>query len=202
MFENKVKKYQALNKLAEQNGIVIFGEAEDLEIPLCELKQAFELNSNLYNRSIPDISINVASEIYDTCIAPLDPETILLHIGAADLKFFKENTSDFVQKYLELIQHIKSSNKKCNIVIISLKNYKEDTTISDLNKHLKYIAESEQCEYIDISAKRVWNPQQTKDVVSFVYSTGFVRPLKKRRPTYDLVKILFCYEPSCIAQYS
>ena len=40
-------KYQALNKLAEQNGIVIIGGTEDKEIPLCELKQAFELNLNL-----------------------------------------------------------------------------------------------------------------------------------------------------------
>ena len=200
MLENEIKKYQALNKLAACGGTVIFGGTEELEIPLCELKQAFELNSDLYNRSIPELSIHTALEIYDSCIAPLYPDTILLHIGAADLKSFDENVSDFDQKYLELIQHIKASNPKCNIVIISLKNYEEAEIVSKLNKHLKYTAQSEQCEYVDISTKRVWNTQQTKDIVSFVYSTGFVRPLKKKRPAYDLVKILFCYEPSCIAQ--
>lgn len=202
MFENEIKKYQALNKLAETKGTVILGGSEDLNIPLCELKQAFELNSKLYNRSVSGLSISHAPELYDTCIAPLCPESLLLHIGDADLSFFKESPSDFNQKFQEFIQHIKASGAKCNIAIISLKNYTEDETIAKLNKYLKYIAESEQCEYVDISAKRVWNPQQTKDVVSFVYSTGFVRPLKMKRPIYDLVKILFCYEPSCIAQYS
>lgn len=199
MFENEIQKYQTLNKLAESNGIVILGGSADKEISLCELKQAFDLNSKLYNRSISDLSVDTALDVYHTCVAPLNPETILLHIGDADLELFSKNSSDFVQKYIELIHQIKSINNKCNITVISLKNYNDEITIHELNKHLKYIAESEQCEYIDISTKRVWNPQQTKDVVSFIYSTGFVRPLKKKRPVYDLVKILFCYEPSCIA---
>lgn len=198
MFENEIKKYVALNKLAEPNGIAIFGGTEDKNMPLCELKQAFELNSKLYNRSIHNLSINTAREIYDACIAPLVPESVLLHIGAADLKLFEENSSIFDQKYREFIEHIKALDRKCNIAIISLKNDDENVTISEMNKHLKYIADSEHCEFGDISAKRVWNPKETKDIVSFVYSTGFVRPLNVKRPIYDLVKILFCYEPSYI----
>lgn len=200
MLKNEIQKYQSLNKLAESNGIVILGGTQDREISLCELKQAFELNANLYNRSITDLSINGAKVIYDTCIASLNPEYILLHIGDADLKSFEENPSDFDQKYREFIQYIRNTNAECNIVIISLKNYSDNANIGELNKHLKYIAESEQCEFGDISTKRVWNPKQTKDIVSFVYSTGFVRPLKRKRPIYDLAKILFCYEPSCISQ--
>lgn len=198
MYENEIKKYLALNNLAETNGIVIFGGSADKEIPLCELKQAFELRSNLYNRSIFNLSIHTALNTYNACVAPLHPETLLLHIGNADLEFFLENTSDFDQKYIQLIQQIKAQNPNCNIVVISLKNYNDEANIYELNTHLKYIAESEHCEYIDISSKRVWNPQQTKDIVSFLYTTGFVRPLKQKRPVYDLVKILFCYEPSSI----
>lgn len=198
MLKNEIEKYQALNKLAESNGIVILGGTEDREISLCELKQAFELEVNLYNRSITALSVNDAKKIYDTCIAPLNPECVLLHIGEADLESFMGNPSDFDQKYRELIKHIRNTSNKCNIAIISLKNYDDNTDIDELNKHLKYIAESEHCEFGDISTKRVWNPKQTKNVVSFIYSTGFVRPLKQKRPIYDLVKILFCYEPSCI----
>ena len=193
MFENEIKKYQALNELAEQNGIVIIGGTEDKNIPLCELKQAFELNSNLYNRSVDNLSVNDVSKIYDTCVAQLNPESVLLHIGNADLKLFEDNSSDFDNKYRELIKHIRTSNSKCNIAIISLKNADDNNNIAEINKHLKYIAESERCEYGDISTKRVWNPKQTKDVVSFVYSIGFVHSLKNKRPIYDLVKILFCY---------
>lgn len=199
MYKKEMKKYQELNNLAESNGVVILGGTEDKEIPLCELKQAFDLDSKLYNRSITELSINNAFEIYDTCISPINPECILLHIGFADLKSFEENPSDFDQKYLKLIQQIKASHSICNIVIISLRNCDGSESIDAMNKHLRYIADSEHCEYMDISTKWVWNPNQTKDVLSFLHSTGFVLPLKKKRLTYDLVKILYCYEPACIA---
>lgn len=194
MYGKEHKKYLALNELAEQNGIVIFGGTEDKEIPLCELKQAFDIKSNMYNRSFSDLSIYTAEEIYDACIAPLCPETVLLHIGSANVNDFSQNPSEFDQKYRELIKHLKTSSAKCDIAIIALKNYDNDATVAEINRHLKYIAESEHCEFGDISSKRVWNPKQTKEITSFLYSTGFVRPLKMKRPIYDLVKILFCYE--------
>ena len=59
---------------------------------------------------------------------------------------------------------------------------------------LKNIADSEHCDYCDVSAKRVWNPKQTKDIISFVYDIGFVRPLRKKRPVSDMVRTLFCWE--------
>ena len=68
----------------------------------------------------------------------------------------------------------------------------DNNDITKLNKQLKYIADSEKCEFCDISQKRVWNPQQTKDVVSFVYNIGFVHPLKNKRSLNDLVRLLFC----------
>lgn len=199
MYEKEIKKYQELNRLAETNGVVILGGTEDKEIPLCELKQAFSLDSKLYNRSISELSVHHALEAYDACVPPLDPECILLHIGIADLAAFEENPSAFDQAYLKLIHHIKTADPSCHIVIISFKNCDENENINALNRHLKYIANSEQCEYMDISSKWVWNPNQTKDVLSFLHSTGFVLPLKKKRLTYDLVKILYCYEPACIA---
>lgn len=199
MLKRETEKYAALNELAEKGGTVILGGSADREIPLCELKQAFALRVNLYNRSISDLSVHNAIELYDTCVAPLAPESVLLHIGAADAELFAEHPADFDQKYRELIEHIRSVDPKCSIAIISLKNPDEAANIAEMNKHLKYIAESERCEYGDIAAKRVWNPKETRDVVSFVYSIGFVHPLKNQRPIYDLVKILFCSEPSCIA---
>lgn len=198
--QNEINRYLTLNRIAESYGTVIFGGSEAKEIPLCELKQAFELNSFLYNRSFSNLSVKDATQLYDKCIAKLKPETIFLHIGEADLEFFSEHPTNFGQTYRELIEEIKSSNPKCNIVIVSLKNPNENATITELNKHLKYIAESERYEYCDISTKRVWNPRETKDIISFVYSTGFVRPLKAKKPVYDLVKILFCYEPTCLVK--
>lgn len=193
MGESEIKKYKKLNELAEQGGIVIFGSGEDVNIPTCELRQAFAVEQKIYNRSFDNISIMDAARVYEEVVTPLVPETVLIHIGEADRDFFAENHTEFANKYRELIGYIKSQNKKCRITIVSLKNYDSDLRIKEINKYLKYVADSEQCEYGDIATKKVWNPKATMDAAAFVYSIGFVHPLKNKRPLYDLVKMLFCY---------
>ena len=192
------KKYEILNEIAEKEGIIIFGGSEDCEIPLGELRQAFAIDEKMYNRSIEGLSVKDARAEYTECVEALAPEAVLLHIGAADLVAFEENPLEFDNKYRELIEHIKSRNPKCRIAVVSLRNYDNDPVISNMNTHLKYIAESENCEYGDIANRRVWNPKNTKDAVEFVYSIGFVRSLKNKRSMYDLVKILFleCFSVS------
>lgn len=194
MTEQEMNTYASLNSVADTNGTVILGGSADRELPIGELKQAFGLEEPFYNRSVAGLSVKDAAEVYNACVAPLAPETVLLHIGDADLTLFGSDPSAFDGMYRALIGQIRSLDRKCRIGIVSLKNPTADGTIAELNKHLKYIADAERCEYGDISVKRVWNPQQTKDVVSFVNSTGFVRPLNIKPPIYDLVRILFCFE--------
>ncbi|MGM9684472.1 MAG: hypothetical protein ACI3XQ_12820 [Eubacteriales bacterium] len=171
---------------------MIFGGKEDLNIPIGELKQAFPIEQEIFNRSVEGLSVTNAVDIYDKCVLPLAPETVLIHIGEADIKLFENDSAAFDNKYRELIAHIRTGNKDCRIVAVSLKNYADNPLISEINRHLTYLADSERCEYCDISVKKLWNPKSTKDAISFVYSTGFVHPLKSKRPIYDLVKILFC----------
>ena len=189
----ETKTYQTLNELAEAAGTVILGGTSDKDIPLCELKQAFNLEETLYNRSFAGLSVTDAVSAYDTFVAPLKPVCILLHLGADEVTSFEADTSAFDNAYRSLIQHIKSSAPKCTIGVITLKNPENNPVVAELNKHLKYIAESERVEFEDISVNRVWNPKETKDVVNFIHSTGFVRPLKGKRALYDLVKILYFY---------
>lgn len=193
MREAEIRNYKKLNELADQSGIVIFGCGEDKNIPTCELRQAFAVETKVYNRSLDHISIIDAAGVYEEIVAQIAPETVLLHIGEEDKDFFTENPTEFDNKYRELIGIIKAQNRKCRIAVVSLKNYDNDPQLEEINKHLKYIAESEQCEYGDIANKKVWNPKTTRDTVSFVYSIGFAHPLKINRPLYDLVKIMFCY---------
>ena len=194
MREAEIQNYTKLNELAEQGGIVIFGDGKDKDIPTCELRQAFAVESKVYNRSFDNLSVNEAVSVYKKVVSPLEPETVLIHLGEADLSTLGLNLTEFDNKYLELIKVIKTQNKKCRIAVISLKNYDNVPQIAELNKHLKYIADSEKCEYGDIATKKVWNPKASMEVASFVYSIGFVHPLKNKRPLYDLVKMLFCYE--------
>ena len=185
----EIKKYSALNELAEKGGTVIFGGITDVNIPLCELKQTFELESKFYNRSFENISITKASELYKSCVAPLEPDTVLLHLGENDLELFGKDPDKFISLYRELISEIRSDNKKCRIAIVSLKNYNGDIITERLNEQLKYLADSERCEFADIAEKKLWNPIATRDAVSIAYLLG----AKVQKPIYDLAKILFCY---------
>ena len=100
----------------------------------------------------------------------------------------------FEEHYRALIDTIREKNKDCRIVIVSLKNYDNDSTVAEINKLLGEIADSEKCEFEDISAKRVWNAKESSETTSFFYDIGFVRPLNIKRPICNLVRILFCYE--------
>ena len=190
----ETQKYKQLNELSEPQGIVVFGNNEDKSIPIGELRQAFCIDSKIYNRSFENLSITEAMEVYKESISMLSPETLLIHIGESDFNFFSKHPNEFDNKYCELIQYIKTKTPKCRIAIVSMKNYENRPCISEMNKHLKFIADSEVCEYGDIAAKKVWNPKSTMDTSAFIYSLGFVHPLKNKRPLYDLIKILFCFE--------
>lgn len=192
--EKQISRYTKLNELAETNGIVVFGSGEDVNIPVGEIRQAFSVEPKMYNRSFKKLSITDAGAIYKECIAPLCPETVLIHIGEDDLSMFEKNASEFDTTYRNLITLIKAQNKNCRIAVVSMKSHDDHPLVTEMNQHLKNIANSEQCEYGDIASKKVWNPKSTMDAASFVYSIGFVRPLKCKRPLYDLVKMLFYYE--------
>ena len=186
------RTYAMLNSLAEQGGVVIFGGAEDMNIPLCELKQAFSLNCNLYNRSMDGLSAVNAKEMYNLYVAPLQPECLLIHVGDTDADLFRKTPDAFDRLLRELVDYIRSQDKKCEIALISLRNPANSDVIAEMNRHIQYIAESERCQYGDITTKRVWNPKETQSVVSFVYSPGFVKPLKNKHPLGDIIRVLFC----------
>jgi hypothetical protein len=196
MESRELNRYFSLNQLAGKGGTVILGGTEDRNIPLCELKQAFELEDDLYNRSVTGVSVEQAVEVYDACVAPLSPDTVLLHIGEADLPLFEKNAAAFDDAYRRLIAHIRSFNKKCRVVVITLRNPTKAPLVAEMNRHLKYLAESERCDYSDISGRMVWNPVETKEVFSFVNTIGLTGALRNKRPIYDLIKILFCCEPA------
>ena len=191
--KNISENYSMLNDLAEQGGVVILGGADDMSIPLGELKQAFSIDANIYNRSIEDLSISNAEIYYDRYVSPLQPESVMLHIGELDLEMYSGNPGEFNRRYHDLIAHIRSTNPKCEIVMISARNAANHPTITDMNRSLSYIAESERCQFGDVTTPHVWNPRETRSVSSFVYSLGFVRPLTGKRPLGDMIRVLFCY---------
>ncbi|MEE1315343.1 MAG: SGNH/GDSL hydrolase family protein [Faecalimonas sp.] len=193
MFNMEIEKYKKLNSIAESFGTVILGSGEDILIPISELANSFNIGSKFYNRSSQNLIITEAIHYYDSIVKPLNPERIILHIGSADIDFFRDNTPQFDRAYQSLIEHIREDNAKCNIGIISLCNPNDNDIISELNNHLRIIAQSQRCEFEDIGTPRVWNPIETKSTISFASSMGLSLKTSNQKSLYDLAKIFFAY---------
>lgn len=191
--KNIRENYPMLNDLAEQGGVVILGGADDMNIPLGELKQAFSIDSNIYNRSVEDLSVVNAASYFDQYVAPLQPACVMLHVGEQDREMYSRTPDAFISSYRDLIAHIRKAQPKCDIVIISVRNPANDQAISDMNRSLHYIADSDRCQFADVTTPRVWNPRETRSAASFMYSIGFVRSLNNKRPLGDMIRVLFCF---------
>lgn len=188
----KIEMYKRLNKLAKSSGCVIFGGSEDVDIPIAELKQAFGLEENYYNRSVSGLTLSEAADTYRECAANLEPETVFLHMGEEELKSLAVGTEKLAKDYRMLINAVREGDKKRRVVIVSMKNYDANAETTEFNKQLKYIAESEHCVYCDISEKKTWSPKRTAETMSFIHDIGFVHPLNIKKPVSDLVRMIFC----------
>ena len=178
-----VNEYKKLNSIATQQGVVVFGEGNDVNIPVSELKQSFNLDCAVYNRSFPYVSPDNAADLYDKIVKPLNPDTLLLHVSA---EYVKLPSEEFPKKYAELLRHIKSVNKRCRVIVISNGSKTIDET-------LKNVAESENCEYVDLLIASAWDPLATKAAAAFVKDMGINR-FVDRQPVFDLIKIFFGFE--------
>lgn len=192
-FTTEMKNYVALNSMSPKNSVVLFGDGLDKEIPVYEIAGICNLNFKLLNRSFKKLSVTDAAECYEKCIAPLAPESLILHIGNNDEELFRTNSANFDRALLSLIEKIKLSNKKMRIAIVSLQNKAGSEIISEMNRHLKAIADSERCEFCDSDKAKVWNPEATRQLYSFLYNVGFVEPLKIKKPIRDIVELIYSY---------
>lgn len=188
--------YTTLNTLSEPDGIVVFGGQKDMLLPLCELKQAFGIEENLFNRSLPNLSVIDSIPAYDKYVLPLRPQTVIIHLGEADSEQFSEDSVVFDNGIRRLLNHIKEQNPNIRTAVVSIRKSDKVPNADDINRHLKYIAESERCEFCDISEKKIGNLKSTYETSSFLRSLGFVRPLKTRTPLSELTKILYGAENS------
>lgn len=186
------------NAKEEKNAVILFGGTGDKKIPVQSLGKEFNFNFKIYNKSTEDLTLAKAAEYFKFTISPLAPEGILLHLGAKDLDLFKKNSESFDTSYLNLIAQIKACNKKCRIALISLNNPTGDKIINEMNRHIKAIAASENCSFVNLDNAKLWNPAATKAAVDFAYSMG----LKTRKPLSDVAEILFSYAYNNFAEYA
>ena len=174
---------------SEKNAVIVFGGSLENSIPMKKLAETFDFNFQLLNKSFTELSLKNAKDIFTSYIKPLHPEGILLHIGEKDINLFKANSSEFDSAYLKLIETIKEANPKCRIALISLYNETASQTVEEMNHHIKAIADSEKCDFINVENAKLWNPAASKAAIRFAQNMG----LNVRKPLRDVAEIIYSY---------
>lgn len=171
--------------------VVLLGGSLDKEIPVAEIAQSFNFNFKMYNRSKYGLSLKDARKTYLESVEPMNPEAVIIHLGKEDVEMFKNNSADFDVKYLELLSSIRHQNKDRRIALVSLEE--ESKVEVEMNRHIKAIAESEKCEFVNMDRAKLWDTEKTKEVTAFMYELGFDSQLKVKKPLGDISKVLYSY---------
>ena len=151
MYEREAEEYCRLNDFAVRNGIVLFGSTFAKEIPVGELRQAFNLDCNIYNRSFADVSVFDAEELLIKCAESLAPSKILLQLGETDLERGYKSVPEIIAAYDSLVKSIKKRNRFTDIVIVSVCENSNGIQPSEFNSQLEKLAKKNKCRFADIS---------------------------------------------------
>ena len=178
-------------KKSDGESVVLLGGSLDKEIPVAEVAQSFNFNFKMYNRSKYGLSLKDARKTYLESVEPMNPEAVIIHLGKEDVEMFKNNSADFDVKYLELLSSIRHQNKDRRIALVSLEE--ESKVEVEMNRHIKAIAESEKCEFVNMDRAKLWDTEKTKEVKAFMYELGFDSQLKVKKPLGDISKVLYSY---------
>lgn len=173
----------------EKNAVLLIGGTLARKIPVAELSKEFDFNFDIYNKSRDSLKVSEAYRYFKSEIEPLFPEAIIFQLGESDIAFFTTNPSQFDAFYLNLIEEVKKSNKKMRIALVSVENPHNNKTINEMNRHIKSIAESERCCFVNLENARLWNPKATKTSVDFAYENG----LRIRKPLLNVAEILYSF---------
>ena len=152
MYEREAENFCELNKVAKSNGIVLFGSSFAKNIPVYELKQAFNIESDIYNRSLAGISIFNAEKLIDDCVIELSPQKVLLQLGETDLEEGSHTIPEIINEYEKIISKLRATDKHCSIVIVSICENDPNVCPHELNKELELMAHRTKCQYADISS--------------------------------------------------
>lgn len=151
IYEREAEEYCRLNEFAVRNCIVLFGSTFAKDIPVGELRQAFNLDCNIYNRSFADVSVFDAEALLVECAESIAPSKILLQLGETDLERGYRSVSEIISAYDSIVKNIKKRNRFTDIVIVSVCENSNDIQPTEFNSQLENMAKKNKCSFADIS---------------------------------------------------
>lgn len=168
--KKELYSYKSLNQLAHKNSVVILGSTYMKEMPVGELRQIFGIISDIYNRSLTNLSIFETVAIASDILNELSPNKIILHLGETDLDSGRYTEEEVLTEFSDLLSYLRKLNKKLKIVVVSLNNLENKELQDSFNKRLETLASKNNCIYADITSAN-----DTKDDTSHIQSFRLLR---------------------------
>ena len=142
-------RFREINKIADKDGVVLLGSDYFTDFPINELAQKYDLETPIYNRSVPDSTISEISSMLEQCVFELDPSKVFVAVGDYDIKDPGFNANDFLSQYEYLLYQI-HSKKNAEIYIVSV--FSDSPLASGVNKRLRGLAKEDGCKFISITS--------------------------------------------------
>ncbi len=146
LFRNR---FREINKIAEKDGVVLLGSDYFTDFPINELAQKYDVETPIYNRSVPKSTILEITGMLEQCVFELDPAKVFVAVGDYDIKRAEFNADEFLNQYEYLLYQI-HSKIKTEIYIVSV--FSDSPIASAVNKRLRGLAKENGCKFINIAS--------------------------------------------------
>lgn len=150
--EKELHGYKLLNNIARKNSVVILGSNYIKEMPVGELKQIFGIVTDIYNRSLSDMSIFEANDIVKELIDELSPKKLVLQLGERDLMNGKHTVDEVMAEYEKVITSIRRTDKSIRLILVSLNNLTDKSIEDEYNRRLDELAGRYKAQFADITS--------------------------------------------------
>jgi len=148
VFDEKIKVYSELNRLAEKHKSVFFGCDVLARLDVFELSNSFHLNEIVYNRSFEGMGMADAQMLLEECVLPLAPSKVFTEISAHLSIEKADDIESYLSRYEWLLYtiHTKCRGEIC--IVFS------DSTHELIKQKLSSLAREHGCAFIDITAAK------------------------------------------------
>lgn len=136
------KQYAFLNKMAKGNGIVLLGSTSLEEQPVNELLQRFDVQKNIYNRSVSGLTIAGAEGCLEQCVYELSPSKLIVNLGEEDVKY-SDDVEQMIEQYRWLLYKIHVALPNCQLILTTV--YGEGVVCDSFNDELEKLAAEVGC---------------------------------------------------------
>ena len=164
--EEKIKRFERLNKEVVPGQIVCAGSSLMEMFPVEELVKEKQIDMIIYNRGIGGFVTDELLENIDTCILDLKPSKLFINIGTNDLSNPDITIAQMIEKYDQILCQVEAALSDVKIYLMAYYPINYDAATEEMkpcllvrtnqkidkaNEEVQKLAEKHHATYIDIN---------------------------------------------------